>query len=403
MEKWIDIVKDFKISHSNSRFNEWDSEITPEYCFYYEIDYVNIEARERVILWFENKAEILSFLKYELPINYLRRFYRYNKDIKEESIALDFSFFFTNEDNARKKLTNYQNKIDEVINENSFDSFAEILTTAFNDKREWFKSAPKILWIGKTNSLFKGEAPVLKDFLSLFDTEVNDSFRLSHKIKDIGTYNYLEEIYFDIEIIYKYIIEEIDRLSNNNTDPNWREKGNLSMSLLGYFDKINERLNTLLNKSKEIQTLTFKKINMEKIQECKNKLKTTRNSLESTPFNIEDHRLKVITLVHSAKTVNENWNFENINEKIKALKTELKTIFLNDCNYQVINENDTLFSDSNRLESFELFELSNSLFVANQCFLSINLFINPLIDEDNEIINIEEVSIDVNIVRSFFI
>ena len=403
MEKWIDIVKDFKISHSNSRFNEWDSEITPEYCFYYEIDYVNIEARERVILWFENKAEILSFLKYELPINYLRRFYRYNKDIKEESIALDFSFFFTNEDNARKKLTNYQNKIDEVINENSFDSFAEILTTAFNDKREWFKSAPKILWIGKTNSLFKGEAPVLKDFLSLFDTEVNDSFRLSHKIKDIGTYNYLEEIYFDIEIIYKYIIEEIDRLSNNNNDPNWREKGNLSMSLLAYFDKINERLNTLLNKSKEIQTLTFKKINMEKIQECKNKLKTTRNSLESTPFNIEDHRLKVITLVHSAKTVNENWNFENINEKIKALKTELKTIFLNDCNYQVINENDTLFSDSNRLESFELFELSNSLFVANQCFLSINLFINPLIDEDNEIINIEEVSIDVNIVRSFFI
>jgi hypothetical protein len=403
MEKWIDIVKDFKISHSNSRFNEWDSEITPEYCFYYEIDYVNIEARERVILWFENKAEILSFLKYELPINYLRRFYRYNKDIKEESIALDFSFFFTNEDNARKKLTNYQNKIDEVINENSFDSFAEILTTAFNDKREWFKSAPKILWIGKTNSLFKGEAPVLKDFLSLFDTEVNDSFKLSHKIKDIGTYNYLEEIYFDIEIIYKYIIEEIDRLSNNNNDPNWREKGNLSMSLLAYFDKINERLNTLLNKSKEIQTLTFKKINMEKIQECKNKLKTTRNSLESTPFNIEDHRLKVITLVHSAKTVNENWNFENINEKIKALKTELKTIFLNDCNYQVINENDTLFSDSNRLESFELFELSNSLFVANQCFLSINLFINPLIDEDNEIINIEEVSIDVNIVRSFFI
>ena len=125
--------------------------------------------------------------------------------------------------------------------------------------------------------------------------------------------------------------------------------------------------------------------------------------MESTPFNIEDHRLKVITLVHSAKTVNENWNFENINEKIKALKTELKTIFLNDCNYQVINENDTLFSDSNRLESFELFELSNSLFVANQCFLSINLFINPLIDEDNEIINIEEVSIDVNIVRSFFI
>jgi hypothetical protein len=34
--------------------------------------------------------------------------------------------------------------------------------------------------------------------------------------------------------------------------------------------------------------------------------------------------------------------------------------------------------------------------VANQSFLSINLFINPLTDEDNEIINIEEVSIEVN-------
>lgn len=403
MEKWIDIVKDFKITHSNSRFNEWDSEITPEYCFYYEIDYLNIEARERVVLWFENKAEFSNFLKYELPINYLKKFYRFVKDIDEESIALDFSFFFIEEEKAIKKLNNYQNKIDEIINENSFDSFAEILTTAFNNKREWFKSAPKILWIGKTSSLFKGEAPVLKDFLSLFDTVENDSFKLSHKIKDIGTYNYLEEIYFDIEIIFKYIFEEIDRLSNNNTDPNWREKGNLSMSLLGYFDKINERLNTLFNKSKEIQTLTFKKINMEKIQECKNKLKTTRNSLESTPFNIEDQRQKVITLVHLAKTVNENWNFENINEKIKALKTELKTIFFNDCNYQVINESDTLFSDSNRVETFELFELSNSLLVANQSFLSINLFINPLTDEDNEIINIEEVSIDVNIGQFFFI
>lgn len=395
MEKWIDIVRDFKITHTNSRFNEWDSENTPEYCFYYEIDYLNIEARERVVLWFENKAEFSNFLKYELPINYLKKFYRFVKDIDEESIALDFSFFFIEEEKAIKKLNNYQNKIDEIINENSFDSFAEILTTAFNDKREWFKSAPKILWIGKTSSFFKGEAPILKDFLSLFGTEENDSFKLSHKIKDIGTYNYLEEIYFDIEILFKYIFEEIDKLSNNNNQ-NSKDNGNFSSSFLGYFDKINERLYTLENKAKEIQTLHFKKINLAKIQEYKNKLKTTRNSLESTHFNIEDHRLKVITLVHLAKIVNENWNFENINEKIKALKTELKTIFFNDCNYQVINENDTLFSDSNRLESFELFELSNSLFVANDSFLTINLFIKPLTDENNEIINIEEVFIEVN-------
>lgn len=395
MEKWIDIVRDFKITHTNSRFNEWDSENTPEYCFYYEIDYLNIEARERVVLWFENKAEFSNFLKYELPINYLKKFYRFVKDIDEESIALDFSFFFIEEEKAIKKLNNYQNKIDEIINENSFDSFAEILTTAFNDKREWFKSAPKILWIGKTSSFFKGEAPILKDFLSLFGTEENDSFKLSHKIKDIGTYNYLEEIYFDIEILFKYIFEEIDKLSNNNNQ-NSKDNGNFSSSFLGYFDKINERLYTLENKAKEIQTLHFKKINLAKIQEYKNKFKTARNSVETTPFNIEDHKIKVNTLVNLSKTVKENWNFENVDEKIKVLKTELKTIFFNDCNYQVINENDTLFSDSNRLESFELFELSNSLFVANQCFLSISLFINPLIDEDNEIINIEKVFIEVN-------
>ncbi len=395
MEKWIDIVRDFKITHTNSRFNEWDSENTPEYCFYYEIDYLNIEARERVVLWFENKAEFSNFLKYELPINYLKKFYRFVKDIDEESIALDFSFFFIEEEKAIKKLNNYQNKIDEIINENSFDSFAEILTTAFNDKREWFKSAPKILWIGKTSSFFKGEAPILKDFLSLFGTEENDSFKLSHKIKDIGTYNYLEEIYFDIEILFKYIFEEIDKLSNNNNQ-NSKDNGNFSSSFLGYFDKINERLSTLENKAKEIQTLYFKKINLAKIQEYKNKFKTARNSVETTPFNIEDHKIKVNTLVNLSKTVKENWNFENVDEKIKFLKTELKALIFNDYNYHIINENDTLFSDSNILELYELFEISNTLLVANDRFLTINLFIKPLTDENNEIINIEEVFIEVN-------
>lgn len=395
MEKWIDIVRDFKITHTNSRFNEWDSENTPEYCFYYEIDYLNIEARERVVLWFENKAEFSNFLKYELPINYLKKFYRFVKDIDEESIALDFSFFFIEEEKAIKKLNNYQNKIDEIINENSFDSFAEILTTAFNDKREWFKSAPKILWIGKTSSFFKGEAPILKDFLSLFGTEENDSFKLSHKIKDIGTYNYLEEIYFDIEILFKYIFEEIDKLSNNNNE-NIKDNGNFSSSFLGYFDKINERLYTLENKAKEIQTLHFKKINLAKIQEYKNKFKTARNSVETTPFNIEDHKIKVNTLVNLSKTVKENWNFENVDEKIKFLKTELKALIFNDYNYHNINENDTLFSDSNILELYELFEISNTLLVANDSFLTINLFIKPLTDENNEIINIEEVFIEVN-------
>ena len=395
MEKWIDIVRDFKITHTNSRFNEWDSENTPEYCFYYEIDYLNIEARERVVLWFENKAEFSNFLKYELPINYLKKFYRFVKDIDEESIALDFSFFFIEEEKAIKKLNNYQNKIDEIINENSFDSFAEILTTAFNDKREWFKSAPKILWIGKTSSFFKGEAPILKDFLSLFGTEENDSFKLSHKIKDIGTYNYLEEIYFDIEILFKYIFEEIDKLSNNNNE-NIKDNGNFSSSFLGYFDKINERLYTLENKAKEIQTLHFKKINLAKIQEYKNKFKTARNSVETTPFNIEDHKIKVNTLVNLSKTVKENWNFENVDEKIKFLKTELKALIFNDYNYHIINENDTLFSDSNILELYELFEISNTLLVANDSFLTINLFIKPLTDENNEIINIEEVFIEVN-------
>ncbi len=395
MEKWIDIVRDFKITHTNSRFNEWDSENTPEYCFYYEIDYLNIEARERVILWFENKAEFSNFLKYELPINYLKKFYRFVKDIDEESIALDFSFFFIEEEKAIKKLNNYQNKIDEIINENSFDSFAEILTTAFNDKREWFKSAPKILWIGKTSSFFKGEAPILKDFLSLFGTEENDSFKLSHKIKDIGTYNYLEEIYFDIEILFKYIFEEIDKLSNNNNQ-NSKDNGNFSSSFLGYFDKINERLSTLENKAKEIQTLYFKKINLAKIQEYKNKFKTARNSVETTPFNIEDHKIKVNTLVNLSKTVKENWNFENVDEKIKFLKTELKALIFNDYNYHIINENDTLFSDSNILELYELFEISNTLLVANDSFLTINLFIKPLTDENNEIINLKEVFIEVN-------
>lgn len=395
MEKWIDIVRDFKITHTNSRFNEWDSENTPEYCFYYEIDYLNIEARERVILWFENKAEFSNFLKYELPINYLKKFYRFVKDIDEESIALDFSFFFIEEEKAIKKLNNYQNKIDEIINENSFDSFAEILTTAFNDKREWFKSAPKILWIGKTSSFFKGEAPILKDFLSLFGTEENDSFKLSHKIKDIGTYNYLEEIYFDIEILFKYIFEEIDKLSNNNNQ-NSKDNGNFSSSFLGYFDKINERLSTLENKAKEIQTLYFKKINLAKIQEYKNKFKTARNSVETTPFNIEDHKIKVNTLVNLSKTVKENWNFENVDEKIKFLKTELKALIFNDYNYHIINENDTLFSDSNILELYELFEISNTLLVANDRFLTINLFIKPLTDENNEIINLKEVFIEVN-------
>ncbi len=395
MEKWIDIVRDFKITHTNSRFNEWDSENTPEYCFYYEIDYLNIEARERVVLWFENKAEFSNFLKYELPINYLKKFYRFVKDIDEESIALDFSFFFIEEEKAIKKLNNYQNKIDEIINENSFDSFAEILTTAFNDKREWFKSAPKILWIGKTSSFFKGEAPILKDFLSLFGTEENDSFKLSHKIKDIGTYNYLEEIYFDIEILFKYIFEEIDKLSNNNNQ-NSKDNGNFSSSFLGYFDKINERLSTLENKAKEIQTLYFKKINLAKIQEYKNKFKTARNSVETTPFNIEDHKIKVNTLVNLSKTVKENWNFENVDEKIKFLKTELKALIFNDYNYHIINENDTLFSDSNILELYELFEISNTLLVANDSFLTINLFIKPLTDENNEIINLKEVFIEVN-------
>ncbi len=395
MEKWIDIVRDFKITHTNSRFNEWDSENTPEYCFYYEIDYLNIEARERVILWFENKAEFSNFLKYELPINYLKKFYRFVKDIDEESIALDFSFFFIEEEKAIKKLNNYQNKIDEIINENSFDSFAEILTTAFNDKREWFKSAPKILWIGKTSSFFKGEAPILKDFLSLFGTEENDSFKLSHKIKDIGTYNYLEEIYFDIEILFKYIFEEIDKLSNNNNQ-NSKDNGNFSSSFLGYFDKINERLSTLENKAKEIQTLYFKKINLAKIQEYKNKFKTARNSVETTPFNIEDHKIKVNTLVNLSKTVKENWNFENVDEKIKFLKTELKALIFNDYNYHIINENDTLYSDSNILELYELFEISNTLLVANDSFLTINLFIKPLTDENNEIINLKEVFIEVN-------
>lgn len=395
MEKWIDIVRDFKITHTNSRFNEWDSENTPEYCFYYEIDYLNIEARERVVLWFENKAEFSNFLKYELPINYLKKFYRFVKDIDEESIALDFSFFFIEEEKAIKKLNNYQNKIDEIINENSFDSFAEILTTAFNDKREWFKSAPKILWIGKTSSFFKGEAPILKDFLSLFGTEENDSFKLSHKIKDIGTYNYLEEIYFDIEILFKYIFEEIDKLSNNNNQ-NSKDNGNFSSSFLGYFDKINERLSTLENKAKEIQTLYFKKINLAKIQEYKNKFKTARNSVETTPFNIEDHKIKVNTLVNLSKTVKENWNFENVDEKIKFLKTELKALIFNDYNYHIINENDTLYSDSNILELYELFEISNTLLVANDSFLTINLFIKPLTDENNEIINLKEVFIEVN-------
>ena len=395
MEKWIDIVRDFKITHTNSRFNEWDSENTPEYCFYYEIDYLNIEARERVILWFENKAEFSNFLKYELPINYLKKFYRFVKDIDEESIALDFSFFFIEEEKAIKKLNNYQIKIDELINENSFDSFAERLTTAFNDKREWFKSAPKILWIGKTSSFFKGEAPILKDFLSLFGTEENDSFKLSHKIKDIGTYNYLEEIYFDIEILFKYIFEEIDKLSNNNNQ-NSKDNGNFSSSFLGYFDKINERLSTLENKAKEIQTLYFKKINLAKIQEYKNKFKTARNSVETTPFNIEDHKIKVNTLVNLSKTVKENWNFENVDEKIKFLKTELKALIFNDYNYHIINENDTLYSDSNILELYELFEISNTLLVANDSFLTINLFIKPLTDENNEIINLKEVFIEVN-------
>jgi serine/threonine protein kinase len=174
------LVSQWNLAYKQKRFENWEQEQLPQYCFFYEIQHTSTKNMFLNIIWFADKEDFLAFLIGEFPLYYISHFTNYYTD--NPSFKTDLEYFFKHDATKMESAINgYRaalSKCNEQIDAQQLTKIAE----KYLYNPNWFKERnQRFLFLGEVSLLASCNHPAILNLIDIF-TSAKKRFKIDADI-----------------------------------------------------------------------------------------------------------------------------------------------------------------------------------------------------------------------------
>jgi hypothetical protein len=174
------LVSQWNLLYKQKRFENWEQEQLPQYCFFYEIQHTSTKNMFLNIIWFADKEDFLAFLIGEFPLYYISHFTNYYTD--NPSFKTDLEYFFKHDATKMEStINNYRLALMDNADIIDAQQFSQIVKKHLHNPN-WFKEIKqRFLFLGKVKQIESCKHPTIENLLQLFKTQ-NKVFQVNADI-----------------------------------------------------------------------------------------------------------------------------------------------------------------------------------------------------------------------------
>jgi hypothetical protein len=158
--KWKAKASELNLRFDRLRHMPFENMELPSHCFIYRNSRCNPKNAETNIIWFDNKSDLIGFVKNELPLLYISRHTSFDLMDNLSQFSTDLEFYFLHSlKSFENAVRNYYNQLDSLDNHIDSHTLMLALKNCFTNNA-WFR-------FSKWEILYLGKVPLMKNVKEL--------------------------------------------------------------------------------------------------------------------------------------------------------------------------------------------------------------------------------------------